>query len=173
MTGDRPTGAGSPWDAADGFQLGEARRQTYPFVLDGEPAEAVLHWGPSGLTVEYGTAGPEPEAVTVVEAPPGLLVLSEGRQIALSPPDPFAVDLDHIDQGGTIKAPMHGRLVAVLVAPGDNVVRGQRLAVVEAMKMEHALTAPADGTVAEVLAEAGQQVAEGARLITLTTEDAA
>ncbi len=100
-------------------------------------------------------------------------MLSEGRQIALSPPDPFAVDLDHIDQGGTIKAPMHGRLVAVLVAPGDNVVRGQRLAVVEAMKMEHALTAPADGTVAEVLAEAGQQVAEGARLITLTTEDAA
>ncbi len=173
VTRDRPAGAGSPWDAADGFQLGEARRQTYPFMLEGEPAEAVLHWGPSGLTVEYDTAGPEPDSVTVVEAPPGLLVLAEGRQIALSPPDPFAVDLDHIDQGGTIKAPMHGRLVAVLVAPGDNVVRGQRLAVVEAMKMEHALTAPSDGTVAEVLAEAGQQVAEGARLITLTTEDAA
>ncbi len=41
------------------------------------------------------------------------------------------------------------------------------------MKMEHALTAPSDGIVAEVAGQAGQQVAEGARLITLTTEDAA
>lgn len=168
-----PARTGSPWDATDGFQLGEARRQIVPFVLEGEPAEAVLHWEPSGPRVDYGEASPEPAALTVVEAPPGVLVLAEGRQIALSPPDPFAVDLDHIDQGGTIKAPMHGRLVAMLVAPGDNVVRGQRLAVVEAMKMEHALTAPSDGIVAEVTAEAGQQVAEGARLITLTTEDAA
>ncbi|MGF3021448.1 biotin carboxylase N-terminal domain-containing protein [Methylobacterium aquaticum] len=170
---DTPAGTGSPWDAVDGFQLGEARRQVYPVAIEGEPAEAVLHWRPAGLTVAYGTPGPEPEAVAVIAAPPGVLVLAEGRQIALSPPDPFAVDLDHIDQGGAIKAPMHGRLVAVLVAPGETVVRGQRLAVVEAMKMEHALTAPRDGTVAEVTAEAGQQVAEGARLITLTTEDAA
>ncbi|KMO34071.1 carbamoyl-phosphate synthase subunit L [Methylobacterium tarhaniae] len=165
--------SGSPWDAADGFQLGEARRQVLPFVLDGEPAEAVLSWGASGPTVEYGAACPEPASLAVIDAPNGVLVLAGGRQIALAPPDPFAVDLDHIDQGGTIKAPMHGRLVAVLVAPGDRVVRGQRLAVVEAMKMEHALTAPSDGTVAEVAAEAGQQVAEGARLITLTTEDVA
>ncbi|MGX7709078.1 ATP-binding protein [Methylobacterium sp. Gmos1] len=166
-------GTGSPWDAADGFQLGEARRQVFPFVLEGEPAEAVLRWGASGVRVEYGEAGPDPAALAVIEAPNGVLVLCEGRQIALSPPDPFAVDLDHIDQGGTIKAPMHGRLVAVLVAPGDRVVRGQRLAVVEAMKMEHALTAPSDGIVADVAGQAGQQVAEGARLITLTKEDAA
>ncbi|MFH6785143.1 MULTISPECIES: acetyl-CoA carboxylase biotin carboxylase subunit [Methylobacterium] len=170
---ENPARAGSPWDAADGFQLGEARHQAFPFVLEGEPAEAGLRWGAPGLNVEYGTDGPEPASLTVIDAPNGVLVLAEGRQIALAPPDPFAVDLDHIDQGGTIKAPMHGRLVAVLVAPGDKVVRGQRLAVVEAMKMEHALTAPSDGTVAEVAAEAGQQVAEGARLITLTTEDAA
>ncbi|WP_244424640.1 acetyl-CoA carboxylase biotin carboxyl carrier protein subunit [Methylobacterium nodulans] len=66
---------------------------------------------------------------------------------------------------------MHGRLVAILVAPGERVTRGQRLAIVEAMKMEHALTAPADGEVTEVAAEAGAQVAEGARLITIRTED--
>ncbi|TGE01228.1 acetyl-CoA carboxylase biotin carboxylase subunit [Methylobacterium nonmethylotrophicum] len=170
---ERPAGTGSPWDAADGFQLGGPRRQTFPFVLEGEPAEAALRWGASGLDVVYGAEGPDPAALAVIDAPSGVLVLSEGRQTALSLPDPFAVDLDHIDQGGTIKAPMHGRLVAVLVAPGEKVVRGQRLAVVEAMKMEHALTAPSDGTIAEVAAEAGQQVAEGARLITLTTEDAA
>jgi 3-methylcrotonyl-CoA carboxylase alpha subunit len=66
---------------------------------------------------------------------------------------------------------MHGKLVAVLVRPGDRVTKGQRLAVVEAMKMEHALLAPADGEITEVAAEPGAQVAEGARLITLRTQE--
>jgi 3-methylcrotonyl-CoA carboxylase alpha subunit len=96
--------------------------------------------------------------------------VAHGRQVAVEAPDPFDVDLEHEGVGGTVKAPMHGRLVAVFVAPGERVAKGQRLAIVEAMKMEHALTAPADGEVAEVLAEAGAQVAEGARLITLLTE---
>ena len=57
--------------------------------------------------------------------------------------DPFAVDLEHMDEGGVVKAPMHGKVVAVFVATGERVEKGQRLAVVEAMKMEHALVAPA------------------------------
>jgi 3-methylcrotonyl-CoA carboxylase alpha subunit len=56
------------------------------------------------------------------------------------------------------------------VQPGEAVHKGQRLAVIEAMKMEHALTAPRDGTIAEVLAEPGTQVAENARLITLAED---
>jgi 3-methylcrotonyl-CoA carboxylase alpha subunit len=60
---------------------------------------------------------------------------------------------------------MHGKVLAVEVKVGDRVTKGQRLAVVEAMKMEHALNAYADGTVAEVAVSAGTQVAEGARLI--------
>jgi 3-methylcrotonyl-CoA carboxylase alpha subunit len=51
------------------------------------------------------------------------------------------------------------------------VVKGQRLAIVEAMKMEHALLAPADGEVAEVAAEPGAQVSEGARLILLKADE--
>ena len=66
---------------------------------------------------------------------------------------------------------MHGKLIAIFVKPGDRVEKGQRLAVVEAMKMEHALLAPADGEVAEVAAEPGAQVSEGARLIVLKTEE--
>ena len=58
--------------------------------------------------------------------------------------------------GGSVKAPMHGKLIAVFVQPGDRVEKGQRLAIVEAMKMEHALVAPADGEVAEIAAEAGR-----------------
>jgi 3-methylcrotonyl-CoA carboxylase alpha subunit len=97
-------------------------------------------------------------------------VLTGGRQTRVEFYDPFTVDLEHMDEGGSVKAPMHGKLVALFVKPGDRVEKGQRLAVVEAMKMEHALVAPSDGEVAEVTAEPGSQVAEGARLIVLKTE---
>jgi 3-methylcrotonyl-CoA carboxylase alpha subunit len=63
---------------------------------------------------------------------------------------------------------MPGRIAAVGVAPGQTVSRGQPLVTLEAMKMEHALTAPFDGDVAEVLVEAGAQVVEGATLVRLT-----
>lgn len=66
---------------------------------------------------------------------------------------------------GAIVAPMPGRIVAVAVAAGDAVTRGQRLLVLEAMKMEQSLTAPFDGIVAEVKAIAGTQVEEGTTLI--------
>ena len=60
---------------------------------------------------------------------------------------------------GDIIAPMPGKVTSVEVAAGDTVVKGQRLMTLEAMKMEHGLTAPFDGTVAELNASAGQQVA--------------
>ena len=97
-------------------------------------------------------------------------VLKDGRQVRVTLFDPFAVDLEHMDEGGLVKAPMHGKLVAVFVKPGDRVEKGQRLAIVEAMKMEHALLAPTAGEVAEVAAEPGAQVAEGAPLIHIKTE---
>ena len=59
---------------------------------------------------------------------------------------------------GAILAPMPGKVIAVDVAAGEVVTKGQRLLVLEAMKMEHALTAPFDGTVAELAVAAGQQV---------------
>ncbi|UOR16607.1 acetyl/propionyl/methylcrotonyl-CoA carboxylase subunit alpha [Qipengyuania aquimaris] len=59
---------------------------------------------------------------------------------------------------GAILAPMPGKVIAVDVAEGDTVTAGQRLMVLEAMKMEHALTAPFDGTVTELSASQGAQV---------------
>ncbi|MBV7266148.1 acetyl/propionyl/methylcrotonyl-CoA carboxylase subunit alpha [Erythrobacter ani] len=59
---------------------------------------------------------------------------------------------------GAILAPMPGKVIAVDVAEGDAVTAGQRLMVLEAMKMEHALTAPFDGTVTELSASEGGQV---------------
>ena len=67
--------------------------------------------------------------------------------------------------GGRVIAPMHGLLLDVLVAPGDLVVKGQVLAVLEAMKMHYEITAEINGTVIEVSAVAGNQVATDDLLI--------
>jgi len=72
---------------------------------------------------------------------------------------------------GLIEAPMPGLVKAVFAVAGQAVAAGDRLAVLEAMKMEHALVAARDGVVAEVLVEAGAQVEAGAALIRLE-EDA-
>lgn len=60
---------------------------------------------------------------------------------------------------------MPGKVTAVEVAVGEKVAKGQRLVTLEAMKMEHALTAPFDGTVAELPITAGQQVQVDALLV--------
>ena len=85
------------------------------------------------------------------------------RQVALKSYD--TVDVDHLDGDGVVKAPMHGKVLAIFVEAGASVAKGERVAVVEAMKMEHALLAPADGIVGEIAATAGAQVAEGATIL--------
>ena len=80
--------------------------------------------------------------------------------------DPLAVGATAETSGRTL-APMPGLVKAVFVAPGAVVAAGDRLAILEAMKMEHTLTAGQDGTVAEVLVAEGDQVEAGAALIAL------
>jgi 3-methylcrotonyl-CoA carboxylase alpha subunit len=75
---------------------------------------------------------------------------------------------DHIagagEGDGAILAPMPGRVIAVLVEAGQAVAKGQRMLVLEAMKMEQALLAPFDGVVAALKVSEGAQVAEGTML---------
>ena len=100
-----------------------------------------------------------------------VLVLREGRQTRVALFDPASVDLEHLDAGGLVKAPMHGKVVALFVSAGERVEKGQRLAIVEAMKMEHPLTAPIAGSVGEIAAGPGDQVAEGARILVIEAEE--
>ena len=71
--------------------------------------------------------------------------------------------------GGRLTAPMPGKVLSFAVKAGDVIKKGQALAVMEAMKMEHTIAAPADGTVAELLYAPGDQVNEGAELLKITT----
>ncbi len=70
-------------------------------------------------------------------------------------------------EGGRLTAPMPGKVVSFAVKAGDKVAKGQALAVMEAMKMEHTIAAPVDGVVQELLYAPGDQVAEGAELLKL------
>ncbi len=102
----------------------------------------------------------------VVSAGNDFLVIRKGRQTRVSLFDPLDVDLDDLGgSDGSIKSPMHGKLISVFVAAGDTVTKGQKLAIVEAMKMEHALLAKQDGVISEVYASVGMQMAEGARIL--------
>ena len=74
----------------------------------------------------------------------------------------------HADTG-RLTAPMPGKVVSFAVKAGDKVSKGQALAVMEAMKMEHSIAAPEDGVVAELLYAPGDQVAEGAELLKITS----
>jgi 3-methylcrotonyl-CoA carboxylase alpha subunit len=76
---------------------------------------------------------------------------------------------DNQTEGGRLTAPMPGKVVSFAVKAGDKVRTGQALAVLDAMKMEHTISAPADGVVAELLYAPGDQVPEGAELLKLVT----
>ncbi len=69
------------------------------------------------------------------------------------------------DTAGGLEAPMPGKVLSVAVAVGDSVEAGAVLLIVEAMKMEHAIRAPADGVVTEVHASAGDMVSPGTPLV--------
>ncbi|MEV4087240.1 acetyl-CoA carboxylase biotin carboxyl carrier protein subunit, partial [Nonomuraea fuscirosea] len=73
---------------------------------------------------------------------------------------------------GVVRSPMPGTVLLVKAEPGDRVSEGQPLIVVEAMKMEHTVTAPRDGIVSELTAQAGRPVDMDAVLAVITAEEA-
>src|SRR5262249_46583660 len=160
---DEPEPWRSPWAADDGFALAPLRSLAIDIVVDGVERQALGTWGARGREVSVD----------------GIAAQRAGRIIALS--DGVAVAgrrTHHVafkrhDMSGAaptgedaVRAPMNGKIIAVLVEPGQQVKLGARVAVMEAMKMEHSLTAPRDGTVAAVAA-AGTQVVEGAPVVQL------
>ena len=154
----------SPWDADDGFQLSGARRLALPIVAEGESVVAEVAYGADGADVSIDGEGPAADAVAVA-APDAVYVLRRGRQTKVTLRDLALDQAGDAGQGGLVRAPMHGKVLAILVEPGAQVARGERVAIIEAMKMEHTLVAPIDGTVADIAATPDAQVAEGARIM--------
>jgi 3-methylcrotonyl-CoA carboxylase alpha subunit len=106
--------------------------------------------------------------LTVYSGPERYAVFADAGQALVVEYDPIAHAGDHAGEAGRLTAPMPGKVISFHVKAGDKVKRGQALAVMEAMKMEHTLHAPRDGQVLELLYAAGDQVAEGGELLRLS-----
>jgi 3-methylcrotonyl-CoA carboxylase alpha subunit len=131
--------------ALTGFRLNSASKMAVVLDVDGEPVEARI---PHDWHDEVWSSAATAESA---------LVSAKGAAFAIGQYRSRA-DGKHHAHDGDIVAPMPGKVIAVDVAVGDRVNTGQRLMVLEAMKMEHALTAPFDGIVTELSVSAGSQV---------------
>jgi 3-methylcrotonyl-CoA carboxylase alpha subunit len=142
-----------PASISPGLRLNAPPRRVASFLLDGEPIQIELN-GEGSCSGESS-----------------VLIAESGKVWQLQP---WRVDGSghHGAHDGDILAPMPGKVIAVEVSEGQTVNKGQKLLTLEAMKMEHTLTAPFDGTVAELKAVAGAQVQVEALLVRIeATED--
>ncbi|HML09105.1 MAG TPA: biotin carboxylase N-terminal domain-containing protein [Xanthobacteraceae bacterium] len=153
----------SPWAARDGFQLGGTRSITVPVLIGAETADATVTFASDGMHVTIDGAAPASDAQAFT-AGPDVYVLRHGRQTRVRLKEVSATTEKTGAGDGVVKAPMHGKVLQLFAAIGDTVAGGQRLAVIEAMKMEHTLRAPFAGIVRKVAVGAGAQVAEGAEV---------
>jgi geranyl-CoA carboxylase alpha subunit len=105
------------------------------------------------------------------EAPATLYLASDSLSMMLADNTRIPPEAEEAAGGGTITAPMHGQLLSIDVTTGDAVTKGQRIAVLEAMKMQHELIAPGDGAVVDVVAVAGKQIGAGDLIMMLELEE--
>jgi 3-methylcrotonyl-CoA carboxylase alpha subunit len=162
---DRSSWADDPWTSDDGFALAPGREGTIRLVAEGEEIALRLDAAADGVLGEAAVD----RAFALVGGDDGLFVLDRGRQTRVSLVDPLDVSFDDhgADAGGNVKSPMHGKLVALFVKEGETVEKGQRVAIVEAMKMEHPVLAPRAGIVEGIAFAAGAQLGEGARIMVI------
>jgi 3-methylcrotonyl-CoA carboxylase alpha subunit len=172
---------GDPWARNDAFQLGRDTHRPMAVVVDDTLATVDVRWvghsdeGPSYPVVSHpGLVGivideDEFEERGVRVGPNGTIYAFErGRQIVISRPTYDASEIEDTGDGTSIRAPITGRVAKLFVVSGATVAKGERIAVVEAMKMEHVLTATAAGTIDKVPVTEGAQVVQGALIASLT-----
>ncbi|MGE8679718.1 MAG: acetyl/propionyl/methylcrotonyl-CoA carboxylase subunit alpha [Achromobacter marplatensis] len=185
-------GPSDPWDARDGWRLGNQYQRHLQWVDNGETRRVTVARQGGAWTLDAGS-GPQPflwrshasanpnlayglritlagheNAGTVVLHADRAHVFGEGGVHVLELYDPLAHAQDtQGEHGGGLTAPMPGKIISISVKAGDTVEKGQPLLVMEAMKMEHTISAPADGRVGEVFYGVGDQVTEGAELVSI------
>ena len=175
-----------PWSTRDGFRLFGSATRRFDLEAGGTHHEVLLsrhHRGGMTLTVdgegiEFAVQSTDAETHELFLGTDRVRVktYAQGERVAVFAPTGSAV-LTEVDviahagdspsEGGRLTAPMPGKLIAFLAKAGDTVTKGQPLAVMEAMKMEHTISSPRDGTVAELLFAVGDQVGDGAELLKL------
>jgi 3-methylcrotonyl-CoA carboxylase alpha subunit len=169
----------SPWHRVDGWRLNEESHHDFVF-MDGEALHPVrVRFTDAGQRLLIGARdyriegdrllirldGQSFKARAVRDGSQWHVFCNGGyRRLALKEELQAPED---VTAGGSLAAPMPRTVIQVMVAAGARVKKGQPLLILEAMKMEHTISAPADGVVKEINFAAGEQVLEGAELIVL------
>jgi 3-methylcrotonyl-CoA carboxylase alpha subunit len=175
-----------PWSRRDGWRLHGGARRRLDLEADGahhavtverlHDGGSVMRLGELPATLETTPLGGDRYDIVLAGARHRLAVYAVGEKVAIfgamgsrmvGEVDLIAHAGDSAAEGGRLTAPMPGKVVAFLAKAGDAISQGQALAVMEAMKMEHTISAPRDGVVAELLFAPGDQVSEGAELLRL------
>jgi 3-methylcrotonyl-CoA carboxylase alpha subunit len=184
LAAERRSETTDPWSRTDGWRIHGGAMRRFDIECGGAHHAVVLERHHDGRMF-LGVGGGERQAfearargngrhdVTLGASRWLLDVYAQGESVSVFAPQGSAtvteVDvLAHAgegSEGGRVTAPMPGKVIALLVKAGEAVRRGQPLAVMEAMKMEHTLAAPADGVVKELRYGVGDQVAEGDALL--------
>ncbi|KRC23175.1 acetyl/propionyl/methylcrotonyl-CoA carboxylase subunit alpha [Acidovorax sp. Root217] len=186
---ERATEGVDPFSRRDGFHTHGVVQRRFEFEFGGEHAKAWLTYERGGSLHLAVGEGDAQVAGPLVFSPVGdaidlqfagqrtrAAVYAQGEVDHVFTPvgatQIVAIDLlahsgETASEGGRLTAPMPGKVVSFAVKAGDKVAKGQALAVMEAMKMEHTIAAPVDGVVQELLYAPGDQVAEGAELLKL------
>jgi 3-methylcrotonyl-CoA carboxylase alpha subunit len=179
--------AGGPaFAATDGFRLWGPEDRTVTLTADDDDAALTLSVlgggafdvgdaeGRFALTLSggaYAIDGGPRRSVTLARSGASITVLTHGRAAVFTLPDPLDQAGEGAAAGDVVIAPMPGLVKLVSIKAGDTVEAGTPLIVMEAMKMEHRLTAPRAGMVQELLCAEGSQVDDGAILLRLIPEE--
>ncbi|WP_410007736.1 biotin carboxylase N-terminal domain-containing protein [Planotetraspora sp. A-T 1434] len=169
---ERGAGSGDPWDVADGWRIGERAWTDYRYAkVRGAAAEAEIEVNERSLgSARLAWAG-DGYALVTVEGITRRYVVAKDRDtvwlardghawpfVRHEPGDPGDRPGGSRTSDGVVRSPMPGTVLVVKAAEGDEVTAGQPLLIVEAMKMEHTVTAPVDGVLAELRVRPGQAV---------------
>jgi 3-methylcrotonyl-CoA carboxylase alpha subunit len=149
-----------------GFRVNAQPYDRYHLVVDGEPCTIVVSEKDQELVNESWRRTGQ------LIGDDGVIAFEEGSMFRIALDQPRGTGTTSTSTGA-ILSPMPGRIIAVDVAAGDTVTKGQKLVTLEAMKMEHSLTAPFDGTVAVLNAITGAQVQVDALLVRIEATPAA
>ncbi len=179
---------GSPWALTDGWRMNDEGHDVIRLVQGSTPVAVPLRYRRQG---GYALALPQGEVpatatldddgtltadlggirarAAIALAGSELTVIVQGTAWRFGVVDPFAAEDEEGGHGG-VTSPMPGKVIQVLANAGDAVTRGQPLLILEAMKMEHTIAAPAEGKIAAINAAVGEQVNEGVVLVTFEEE---
>jgi 3-methylcrotonyl-CoA carboxylase alpha subunit len=186
LAGEHALEGADPWSRRDGWRLFGGAQRRLDLEVHGAPLVVVMrrlhdgaaqleigarHWpfaaralGRARHDVQLGT---ERFTLAVYAQGERYAVFADSGSALVAEYDPIVHAGDQAGDAGRLTAPMPGKVVSMLVKAGDKVARGQPLAVMEAMKMEHTIAAPRDGVVGELLYAPGDQVPEGGELLKL------